>query len=174
MGRFLAPSPLCHEAGFESSNRFSPRQLVFGRDVVGPLDVLYKGWVSRKFDSMDVEEWLFSLNDKLSLIHDVAVAEEAKSVDKRVVSFNKVKSDRCLEVGSQVLMRIPGIHAALQAAWEGPYTVVDKVSRVTYRVSKGDGHPVKLAHINNLKVYQDCVLSVNAVTLVAEEQGCSD
>ncbi len=98
------------------STVFSPHQLVFGRDVVGPLDVLYEGWVNRKLDCMDVEGWLLSLNDKLSLIHDVAVAEEAKCVDKRVVSFNKGKSDRCLEVGSQVLMRIPGIQAALQAA----------------------------------------------------------
>ena len=45
---------------------------------------------------------------------------------------------------------------------------------MTYRVSKGDGHPVKLAHINNLKVYQDQVLFVNAVTFVAQEQGISD
>ncbi len=45
---------------------------------------------------------------------------------------------------------------------------------MTYRVSKGDGHPVKLAHINNLKVYQDHVLSVNVVTLVAEEPGICD
>ncbi len=30
---------------------------------------------------------------------------------------------------------------------------------------------MKLAHINNLKVYVDRPLSVNAVTLVAEEQG---
>ncbi len=94
---------------------FSPHQLIFHRDVVGPLDVLYEGWVNRKFDGMDVEEWLLSLNDKLSLIHDVAVAEEAKCVDKHV-SFNEGKNDRCLEVGSQVLIRIPGIHAALQAA----------------------------------------------------------
>ncbi len=71
----------------------------------------------------------------------------------------------------KVLMRVPGIHAALQAAWEGPYIVKDKVSRVTYRVSKGDGHPVKLAHIIK---YKDRVLSVNAVTLVAEEHGITD
>ncbi len=44
---------------------------------------------------------------------------------------------------------------------------------MTYRVSKGDGHP-KLAHINNLKVYQDRVLSMNAVTLVAQERGIGD
>ncbi len=61
--------------------------------------------------------------------------------------------------------------AALQAAWEGPYLVVDRASRVTYKVSKGDDHPVRLAHMDNLKLYVDRPLSVNAVTLVAEEQG---
>ena len=114
------------------------------------------------------------MNDKLSLIHDLAVSEEAKNVESRVVSFNRGKSDRCLEVGTQVLMRVHGIHAALQAAWEGPYNVIDRVSRVTYRVSKGDGHPVRLAHLNNLKEYQERCKMVNAVTLVAEDQGISE
>ncbi len=149
---------------------YSPHYLVYGRDVHGPLDVLYKGWVDREFDSINVEEWLVKLNDRLSVIHDLAVNEESKNVEKRVLSF-KGKSDRSLEVGSKVLMRVPGIHAALQAAWEGPYNVVDKTSRVTYKVSRGNDHPAKLAHINNLKVYVDRPLSVNAVTLVAEEQG---
>ncbi len=102
-----------------------------------------------------MEQWLLSLNDILALIHDVAVAEEAKSVENRVIAFNKGKSDRSLEVGSKVLMRIPGLQASLQAAWEGPYTVTEKVSRVTYKVSKGKGHPVRLAHINNLKVFKE-------------------
>ncbi len=142
---------------------YSPHYLVYGRDVHGPLDVLYKGWVDREFDSMNVEEWLVKLNDRLSVIHDLAVNEESKNVEKRVLSFNKGKSDRSLEVGSKVLMRVPGIHAALQAAWEGPYNVIDKTFRVAYKVSRGNDHPVKLAHINNLKVCVDRPLSVNAV-----------
>ena len=153
---------------------FSPHQLVYGRDVIGPLDVLHAGWTDKNFDSIDVEEWLLSLNDKLTLIHDLAVSEEAKNVESRVVSFNRGKSDRCLKVGTQVLMRVPGIHGTLQAAWEGPYNVIDRVSRVTYRVSKGDGHPVRLAHLNNLKEYQERCKMVNAVTLVAEDQGISE
>ncbi len=104
---------------------------MYGKDVVGPLDVLYSGWVDCKFEYMDMEQWLLSLNDRLALIHDVAVAEEAKSVENRVIAFNKGKSDRSLEMGSKVLMRIPGLQASLQAAWEGPYTVTEKVSRVT-------------------------------------------
>ncbi len=93
---------------------------------------------------------------------------------KREKSANdKNKSEKSLEVGSQVLMRIPGIKAALQAAWEGPYSIVGKSSRVTYQVSKGEGHPTKTAHRDNLKVYTPRPLAVNAVTLVAEEQGIS-
>ncbi len=42
---------------------------------------------------------------------------------------------------------------------------------MTYKVSKGDDHPVKLTHRDNLKLYIDRHLSVNAVTLIAEEQG---
>ncbi len=65
------------------------------------------------------------------------------------------------------------MYALLQAAWEGPYHVVDRASKVTYKVSKGDDHSVRLAHRDNLKLYVDRPLSVNAVTLVAEEQGIS-
>ncbi len=60
------------------------------------------------------------------MIHDIAVAQEAKSVDQRVIAFNKGKSDRELVVGNRVLMRVPGLHGALQASWEGPYVVNEK------------------------------------------------
>ncbi len=50
---------------------------------------------------------------------------------------------------------------------------MDRASRVTYKVSKGDDHPVRLVHREHLKLYVDWPLSVNAVTLVAEEHGIS-
>ncbi len=150
---------------------FSPHRLVFGREVAGPLDILYHGWCDNVFEGMDVEEWLLKLHDQLSTLHDVACATEAKQRESRVYTYNKGKRDRCVSVGDSVLMRIPGLHAALQASWEGPYQVVERVSRVTYKVSKGDGHPVKIAHINNLKDYSPRPVEVNAVTLVAEDTG---
>jgi len=150
---------------------YSPHCLVYGRDVMGPLDVLYEGWVDRSFDPISVDDWLLSLNDRLAIIHDLAVANQADAIDKRAIVFNRNKQDKPLEVGSSVLMRVPGIKAALQAAWEGPYIIVGKASRVTYTVSKGDGHPTRIAHRDNLKVYVPRPLSVNAITLIAEEQG---
>ncbi len=52
--------------------------------------------------------------------------------------------------------------------------MVEKASRVTFEVSKGEGHPVRIAHINNLKDYVERPLSVNAVTLVAEDVGINN
>ncbi len=132
---------------------------------------MYQGWVDRAFDPIEVDVWLLNLNDKLAILHDLAVANQSQSSEKRKEIFDRNKSDKPLEIGSKVLMRTPGMKAALQAAWEGPYHIVGSSSRVTYKVCKGDDHPVKIAHRDNLKVYKDRPLSVNAVTLVAEEQG---
>ncbi len=150
---------------------YSPHVLVYGREVVGPLDLLYNGWSEKPFEGMDVESWLLNLNDQLGMIHDIASARESTESDKRVVCYNKGKSDRVLNVNDSVLMRIPGLHGSLQASWAGPYKVIEKVSRVTFKVSKGDGHPTRLAHINNLKTYVERPINVCAVTLVAEDTG---
>ncbi len=131
--------------------------------------ILYHGWSEKYLESLDVEEWLLKLNDQLGIIHDMASSQEASASDKRAIIYNRGKSDRSLNVGEKVLMRIPGLHNSLQASWEGPYNINDKVSRVTFKVSKGDGHPTRLAHINNLKTYVDRSLNVCAATLVAED-----
>ncbi len=154
---------------------YSPHCIVYGRDVLGPLDLLYEGWVERPFDPVDVDEWLVSLNDRLAVISDCVVANQSVSSGKRAECFKKGVRDKPLELGSLVLMRVPGIKASLQAAWEGPYTVVGKSSNVTYKVTKGDDHPVRVAHRCNLKVYTSRpALQVNAITVVAEDSGIDE
>ncbi len=95
---------------------FSPHMLVYGREVVGPLDLLYHGWSEKYLESLDVEEWLLKLNDQLGIIHDMASSQEASASDKRAIIYNRGKSDRSLNVGEKVLMRIPGLHNSLQAS----------------------------------------------------------
>ncbi len=112
---------------------FLPHHIVYGRDVLGPLDILYNGWVDREFESVSVDDWLLQLNDWLAVIHDLAVANQAASSSDRALTFNKHKQDKPLDVGASVLMRVPGMKAALQEAWEGPYVVVGKSSRVSYQ-----------------------------------------
>ncbi len=153
------------------STGFSPHELVFGRQMVGPLDLLYSGWVDKDYDDLDVCEWVCQLQDKLDLIHDMASAQEIETIEKRVESFDKNKVEREFDVGSEVLLRVPGLKAALSASWEGPYVISQKVSRVTYRIKKPESEHERIAHINNLKRYcaGEKLKLVAGISVVAEE-----
>ncbi len=156
------------------STGYSPHELVYGRSMCGPLDLLYSGWVEDVYQGMDVSEWVVSLQDKLALLHDLATAHELKVNANRAEVFNRHKSDREYSVGDQVLVRIPGLHLALSGSWEGPYTICDKISRVTYRLKREGSEHVRLAHINNLKTYNQREISkyLAGISVVAEEDEC--
>ncbi len=146
---------------------FSPHELVFGRRMRGPLDLLYAGWVCDCYKEVEVSKWVMSLQERLKLLHEVAVASASIATAARMKSFNKSKSLRELNVGDKVLLRIPGLHAALEASWEGPYEVVEKVSRVNYRVCNEGGKKSKIVHINNTKRYKSRGVGVNAVCVAS-------
>ncbi len=89
--------------------------------------------VNDGYANTEVSKWVVSLNDRLAVLHDVAVSNASTSAMLRKVAF---KSDRTLEVGDKVLLRVPGLHGALEASWEGPYSVTEKLSRVNYKVCR--------------------------------------
>ena len=91
------------------------------------------------------------------------------SAGRRVAAFNKNKSLRELKEGQKVLLKIPGLRGYLEASWEGPYLVKEKLSRVNYCVCEMDGKKARVVHINNCKVYHPRQANVNSVCVVAEE-----
>ena len=50
--------------------RFSPYELVFGRQVRTPLDIIHQGWVEMDFEELDTEEWASWLKDRLKCWHE--------------------------------------------------------------------------------------------------------
>lgn len=83
---------------------------------------------------------------------------------------NKHASDRELQIGSKVMLRVPWLHGALEAPWEGPYVVRSKLSRVNYKIAREGSSHERLVHIANTKVLTDRdSLAANAIAVVAEE-----
>ncbi len=74
------------------------------------------------------------------MLCESSVVCEAESSASRAKKFNKNKSEYELVIGSKVLLRIPGLHGAFQASWEGPYKVIEELSRVNCRDDKCDGY----------------------------------
>ncbi len=137
-----------------SDTSLSPFDLVYG-SVRGPLDSVYKGWKGDFCQGVDVSKWVQTLQDRLELLHNsCTVRMEAK--DKQREKLNVKRSDMRLKVEDKVFMKIPGWSGEFQCAWKDPYSVVEALSCVNYRVTgQSVGKNGRIVHLNNLKCYRE-------------------
>ena len=90
-----------------SSTGFLLHELVYGRQMRNPLDLL---WVDEVYKEVDVSRWVVSLQEKLRLLHELAMAKEKNVKEKRAIVYDKNKSERELVVVEElVLVRVPGL-----------------------------------------------------------------
>ena len=147
---------------------FSPYQLVYGHRVRTPLDILHQGWAELSFSDLETGEWSDWLVERLEVWHDLLRERGKEASGKRKCQYDKGTVDRQLEVGDQVLCRIPGMSGKLMESWHGPYPVEARKSRVDYQVKVGKGR-AKVLHVNNLKKYYPREEAVLRLALVAED-----
>ena len=149
---------------------FSPYQLVYGHRVRTPLDILHQGWAEVSFAELETEEWSDWLVERLAVWHDLVRERGKKASGSRKEQYDKSTVNRTLEVGDQVLCRIPGMSKKLKESWHGPYDVEARKSRVDYLVKLGKGKGrTKVLHINNLKRFYPRTEDVLRLALVAED-----
>ena len=147
---------------------FSPFELIYGRQVRTPLDVLHQGWAELEFEELDTEEWAEWLVERLQVWHDIVRDRGEHASSERKKGFDRKAVNRQLKIGDLVLCRIPGMTHKLKESWHGPYPVVEVLNRVDYRVEIGRGRK-KVLHINNLKRFEVREEEVLRLAVVAED-----
>ena len=155
-------------AAHNRDTKFSPYELIYGRQVKTPLDILHAGWSVRENWSLDVSSWGEILAERLELMRDIVRERAEKASGERKVYYDKKSVQRELMVGDSVWCRIPGMDHKLKEAWHGPYPVMERISAVDYRVDIGRGRK-KVLHINNLKKHFERENEVLRLTVVAED-----
>ena len=147
---------------------YSPFELVFGRQVRTPLDVLHQGWVEVEFQKLNTSEWADWLVDRLECWHEVMRKRNVEAGKKRKKFFDRKAVERSFVVGDRVLCRIPGMCHKLQESWHGPYPVVEVLNRVDYRIEFTKGNK-KVLHVNNLKLYHAREEEIMRLSVIAED-----
>ncbi len=148
---------------------FSPHEMIFGRAMRGPLDIVYAGWIDSGVREQLSEDWVLSLCDRLEVLHDIAYEKGLVESAKRKSQYDKHASKRELKVGDSVMTRIPGRNGQFEDSWSGPHEVVEKMSRVNYKVKEKGSHKNRVVHINSCRPCRVESRDILACCVVAEE-----
>ena len=136
------------------STGFSPFELLYGREVRGPLMILRELWANE--DNTDAEtkttyQYVMDLREKLENTCKMVKEELKKSHSVYRDYYNKKAKHRSFKIGEEVLLLLPTDRNKLLMHWKGPFKVVGKVGKLDYRVDLGSR--VTTFHANLLKAY---------------------
>lgn len=155
----------------ESLGWFTPSDVVLGRNLRGPLELLKAQWEGTLPDpSMPVAKYIQELQKKLKNIRDITT-EHLQKAQKKYKAYHDAKArPRSFQVGDSVLVLDPVRHNKLQVHWLGPGVIEKKLGNVNYvvRMTQSEKKP-KIYHANRLKPYVHRSANLLNVKLVSPE-----
>jgi len=138
----------------QSSLGFTPFELLYGRDVRGPLSILRDILENKPDDATQTEyDYVISLREKLETVCNLAHQELAKAQIKYKHYYDQRTTKRSLKQGDKVLLLLPTDSNKLLVHWKGPFTVLERTNRVDYIIEVNGKR--KKFHINMLKQYYE-------------------
>lgn len=140
----------------QCSTGFSPFELLFGRQVRGPLDVLKEGWTSEEPAQCSIASYILQMRDKLENFRTLAKENLAAAQRRQKVWYDTHARGRNYEPGQKVLLLLPSGTSKLLAKWQGPYVVTRKLGPVTYEILCPERkQPKQVLHVNLLREFKE-------------------
>ena len=154
-----------------SMTGFSPFELIYGRDVRAPLELLKDGWMSGELPERGLHDWVELLMERMEAMAQLASTREKAGKVRMKQTYDKRAKSRSFEMGSMVLMRVPGLTAKLEDSWEGLYEVLDKTSPVNYHLAiLGRARKPCIVHVNMLRPWTTPDARVLRVVVAEEDE----
>ena len=136
----------------QESTGFSPFELLYGRAVRGPLDVLRETWEASAKSPESVVSHVITIRERLQAMSEVARENLGAAQKKQKTWYDKQARERGFSVGEQVLVLLPSSTNRLQAEWQGPYAIQKQVGLVDYEINMSNKRKkLRVFHVNMLR-----------------------
>jgi len=154
------------------STKYSPAQLVFGRQLRGLLAVVRDSWVNgdelRPKLKVSTVKYMETLNRSIEEALKAAGDNARQAQTKMKETYDRRSSQRALEPGELALVLLPTTANKLYAHWRGPYRVVARCENNNYELDL-DGRRAKF-HVNSLRRYNERQMdSAPAINMIVNE-----
>ena len=139
----------------QSSTGFSPFELLYGREVRGPLDVLRETWVVGEKSKESTVSYVLAMREKLKEMTEIVQENVSKEQSRQKRWYEKGAQTREFKPGDLVLVLLPTSSNKLLAQWQGPYQIKERKGKVNYSIDMHDRKKrLRVFHVNTLKEYQ--------------------
>ena len=152
MGQAPAITAVCNREVPQESTGFSPFELLYGRQVREPFDVVRETWEADQKSSEDVISYALRMRERLEEMTEEAQTNLAATQRSQKTWYDRSSRSREFSSGDNVLVLLPSSTHKLHAEWTGPNTVRRKVGAVNYEVYMPDKRmKVRVFHVNMLR-----------------------
>ena len=120
----------------QDTTGFSPFQLLYGRQVRGPLSILRELWTKEVEDDEVKSTYQYVVDLRTRLEDTCKLAQEAaqkNSAKYKSYADSKAKN-RQFQKGDEVLLLLPDDNNKLLMQWRGPFTILEKVNQFDYTI----------------------------------------
>ncbi|XP_076456339.1 uncharacterized protein LOC143290708 [Babylonia areolata] len=136
----------------QESTGYSPFELLYGRTVRGPMQILRELWLHPENPEIQTAaEYVVNLRNKIADSCAIAQQNLSNASNKYKKFFDVKARHREFAEGSRVLLLRPNKQNKLELEWQGPYIVLRRVGLADYCIRVGNKE--KLFHANLLKEF---------------------
>ena len=137
----------------QESLGFSPYELLYGRQVRGPMATLRQAWTDKEADEevQTIATYIVELRNRIEETCKLAQENLGRAAQRYARGFDRKARPRSFKIGERVLLLLPVKHNKLQLQWQGPFEVTAKVGQNDYRIVMNG--KARLYHANLLRAY---------------------
>ena len=135
----------------QESTGFSPFELVYGRDVRTPLELLKDSYLPTVEKPDDIATYVMRARERLEKAREAVDQNIRQQQIKQKQWYDRRARQSPIAAGDQVLLLLPRIGQKFKREWKGPYTVKKQMGPVNYEVEIPDQQTTKVYHVNLLK-----------------------
>ncbi|XP_070576339.1 uncharacterized protein [Ptychodera flava] len=140
----------------QASTGFSPFELMYGRSIRGPLAVIKDQWTEKSSQEENLAQYVITMRERLADMRKIVKKNMEKAQARQKRWYDRGARKRSFRNGDKVLVLLPSSTHKLSAQWQGPFTVVRKVSNVDYEIERGGRRkPKRVYHINMLRAWKE-------------------
>lgn len=152
---------MAYRSAEHDTTGFSPNYLMLGREATTPLDLVYEMEVQRK--PIPQNRWAWLLQERLEQAHRI-VRENTKAEMLRQKRYHDRKLKwQIFSPGDKVYVYFPrrklGTSPKLTSFWQGPFSVLEKCSECTYKVSCGSKGSPQVIHVDRMRLVKSQILT---------------